>query len=86
MDGRVARVALAITMALGFAPVAHVDMKALEEGDVRGCRRPGAWLHREVRHQGERGAHEVKTIRPTVAEIDKGIAEGIDQWRQTFGN
>ena len=28
---RVARVAMAIAMALGFAPVAHADMKALEE-------------------------------------------------------
>ena len=29
---------------------------------------------------------EVKTIRPTVEEIDKGIPEVIEQWRDTFGN
>jgi iron(III) transport system substrate-binding protein len=35
---------------------------------------------------GARPISEIKTIRPTVAEIDKGIAEVIDQWRETFGN
>jgi iron(III) transport system substrate-binding protein len=29
---------------------------------------------------------EVKTIRPSVAEIDKGIPDVIEQWRDTFGN
>ena len=35
---------------------------------------------------GAKAISEIKTIRPTVAEIDKGIAEVIDQWRETFGN
>ena len=29
---------------------------------------------------------EIKTLRPTVAEIYKGIPEVIEQWRDTFGN
>jgi iron(III) transport system substrate-binding protein len=29
---------------------------------------------------------EIKTLRLTVAEIDKGIPEVIEQWRETFGN
>lgn len=35
---------------------------------------------------GAKPVTEVKTIRPTVAEIDKGIPEVIEQWRDTFGN
>ncbi len=35
---------------------------------------------------GAKSISEIKTIRPTVAEIDKGIAEVIEQWRETFGN
>ena len=29
---------------------------------------------------------EIKTIRPSVAEIVKGIPDVIEQWRDTFGN
>ncbi len=29
---------------------------------------------------------KVKTLRPTVAEAEKGIPEVIEQWRDTFGN
>lgn len=35
---------------------------------------------------GARPLSDIKTIRPTVAEVDKGIAEVIEQWRDTFGN
>ncbi|MFI4998880.1 MAG: ABC transporter substrate-binding protein [Reyranellales bacterium] len=35
---------------------------------------------------GAKPVGDVKTIRPTVAEIDKGIPEVIEQWRDTFGN
>jgi iron(III) transport system substrate-binding protein len=35
---------------------------------------------------GARPVAEVKTVRPSVAEIDKGIPEVIEQWRDTFGN
>ena len=35
---------------------------------------------------GAKPVSEVKTIRPTVTEIDKGIPEVIEQWRDTFGN
>ncbi len=35
---------------------------------------------------GAKPISEIKTIRPTVAEIDKGIPEVIEQWRDTFGN
>jgi len=35
---------------------------------------------------GAKPVGEIKTIRPTVAEIDKGIPEVIEQWRDTFGN
>lgn len=35
---------------------------------------------------GAKPISEVKTIKPTVAEIDKGIPEVIEQWRDTFGN
>ena len=36
--------------------------------------------------EGAKPISEVKTIRPTVAEIDKGIPDVIEQWRDTFGN
>jgi len=35
---------------------------------------------------GAKPISEIKTIRPTVAEIDKGVPEVIEQWRDTFGN
>jgi iron(III) transport system substrate-binding protein len=35
---------------------------------------------------GAKPISELKTIRPTVAEIDKGVPEVIEQWRDTFGN
>lgn len=35
---------------------------------------------------GAKPLTEVKTVRPTVAQIDKGIPEVIEQWRDTFGN
>ena len=35
---------------------------------------------------GGRPISELKTIRPSVAEIDKGIPDVIEQWRDTFGN
>lgn len=35
---------------------------------------------------GAKPISEVKTIRPSVTEIDKGIPEVIEQWRDTFGN
>jgi iron(III) transport system substrate-binding protein len=35
---------------------------------------------------GARPFTEIKTIRPSVAEIDKGIPDVIEQWRDTFGN
>src|ERR1051326_6218376 len=34
---------------------------------------------------GVKSAKEVKTIRPSVEEIFKGIPEAIKQWRETFG-
>src|SRR6202521_1347884 len=34
---------------------------------------------------GAKSASDVKTIRPTVEEISKGIPEVIKQWRDTFG-
>jgi len=34
---------------------------------------------------GAKSANDVKTIRPTVAEITSGIPEVIKQWRDTFG-
>jgi iron(III) transport system substrate-binding protein len=34
---------------------------------------------------GSKAAKDVKTIRPTVEEITKGIPEVIKQWRDTFG-
>jgi iron(III) transport system substrate-binding protein len=34
---------------------------------------------------GAKSAKDVKTIRPTVDEITKGIPEVIKQWRDTFG-
>ena len=35
---------------------------------------------------GAKPIGDVKTIRPTTAEIDKGVPEVIEQWRDTFGN
>ncbi len=35
---------------------------------------------------GAKPISEIKTVRPTVADIDKGIPEVIEQWRDTFGN
>jgi iron(III) transport system substrate-binding protein len=35
---------------------------------------------------GAKPLSEVKTIRPSVAEIEKGIPDVIEQWRDTFGN
>ena len=34
---------------------------------------------------GAKSASDVKTVRPTVEEISKGIPEVIKQWRDTFG-
>ena len=34
---------------------------------------------------GLKSAKELKTIRPSVEEIFKGIPEVIKQWRETFG-
>jgi iron(III) transport system substrate-binding protein len=36
--------------------------------------------------KGEKPMTEVKSIHPTVAQIDKGIPEAIEDWRDTFGN
>ncbi len=35
---------------------------------------------------GARPVSEIKTIRPSVAEIVKGMPDVIEQWRDTFGN
>jgi len=35
---------------------------------------------------GAKPLDEIKTIRPSVAEIEKGIPDVIEQWRDTFGN
>ncbi len=35
---------------------------------------------------GAKPVSEVKTVRPDVAEIEKGIPDVIEQWRDTFGN
>ena len=35
---------------------------------------------------GARAISEIKTIRPSVAEIVKGMPEVIELWRDTFGN
>ena len=35
---------------------------------------------------GAKPISEIKTIRPTVAEIAEGIPDVIEQWRDTFGN
>jgi iron(III) transport system substrate-binding protein len=35
---------------------------------------------------GAKPISEIKVIRPTVAEVEKGIPEVIEQWRDTFGN
>ncbi len=36
--------------------------------------------------RGAKPISEIKTIRPTLAEITVGIPEVIEQWRETFGN
>lgn len=36
--------------------------------------------------KGEKPVNEVKEVHPSIAEIDKGIPEVIEQWRDTFGN
>jgi iron(III) transport system substrate-binding protein len=36
--------------------------------------------------QGEKPVAEVKSFHPTNEQIDKGIPEVIEQWRDTFGN
>ena len=38
-----------------------------------------------VAGQDAKSAKDLKTIRPTVAEITKGVPEVIKQWRETFG-
>jgi iron(III) transport system substrate-binding protein len=35
---------------------------------------------------GTQPIDKIKVIRPTVAEIDKGVPEVIEDWRDTFGN
>ena len=35
---------------------------------------------------GTQPIDKIKVIRPTVAEIDKGIPVVIEDWRDTFGN
>jgi iron(III) transport system substrate-binding protein len=35
--------------------------------------------------KGAKSAKDLKIIRPTVAEITKGVPEVIKQWRETFG-
>ena len=40
----------------------------------------------EVRpSRGRQVGQDLKTIRPTVEEITKGMPEVIKQWRDTFG-
>lgn len=36
-------------------------------------------------YQGARDLDEVKTIRPTIEEVEKGVPEVKELWRQTFG-
>jgi iron(III) transport system substrate-binding protein len=36
--------------------------------------------------KGEKPLSEVKALHPTVEQIDKGIPEAIEDWRDTFGN
>jgi iron(III) transport system substrate-binding protein len=36
--------------------------------------------------KGEKPIAEVKAIHPTVEQIDKGIPDAIEDWRDTFGN
>lgn len=36
--------------------------------------------------KGMKPMKDVKAIKPTVAQIDKGIPEAIEDWRDTFGN
>ena len=35
---------------------------------------------------GTQPIDKIKVIRPTIAELDKGIPEAIEDWRDTFGN
>jgi len=43
-------------------------------------------IHPEVSpHTGAISAKDLKTIRPTVEQITKGVPEVIRQWRETFG-
>ena len=35
---------------------------------------------------GAKPMSQIKVIKPTAAEVDKGIPEVIEQWRDTFGN
>jgi iron(III) transport system substrate-binding protein len=35
---------------------------------------------------GAKPISEIKVIRPTVVEVEKGVPEVIEQWRDTFGN
>jgi iron(III) transport system substrate-binding protein len=35
---------------------------------------------------GAKPMSAIKVIKPTAAEVDKGIPEVIEQWRDTFGN
>ena len=36
--------------------------------------------------KGMKPMKDVKAVKPTVAQIDKGIPEAIEDWRDTFGN
>ena len=36
--------------------------------------------------KGTKPMKDVKAVKPTVAQIDKGIPEAIEDWRDTFGN
>jgi iron(III) transport system substrate-binding protein len=47
----------------------------------------GLSLHSSVKGQPDmKSVEEVKTIRPTIEEIAKGIPEVIEDWRDTFGS
>lgn len=46
-----------------------------------------ASMHESVpQPPGLKPASEVKTLRPTAAEIHEGVPEAIERWRDTFGN
>jgi len=36
--------------------------------------------------KGEKPVDQVKQFHPTNEQIDKGIPEAIEDWRDTFGN